>query len=168
MPTADDVYRAHPTREEIEDVLAQRLTAAVATINPDGSIHQAYVIFLYGDGKLYWETASSTRKAKNLAANSTASFLVEGEAASGTSLMVAGSGSGQLLTGSAAEEINQRLRAKYVTDDALGVVNQVWGALDDVCVEITVERWRSWTGRVFREATMAGFGDEPPEQLWRE
>ena len=66
MATANEIYRVHPTDEEITDVLAQRLTAAVATHNPDGSIHLAYVLFLFENGKLYWETASSTRKIKNL------------------------------------------------------------------------------------------------------
>ncbi len=64
MATQDDIYLAKPTREEIDDVLTQRLTATVATLNPDDSIHLAYVIFLYESGKLYWETASSTRKIK--------------------------------------------------------------------------------------------------------
>jgi hypothetical protein len=167
MPSAEDIYRAQPTQAEIEDLLGQRLTAAVATKNPDGSIHLAYVIFLYENGKMYWETASSTRKARNLAVRPTTSFLVDGDASSGTSLMVSGSGSGELLIGSHAEEINQRLRAKYVTDEAIGVVNDVWGSFDDVCVEVTVDKWRSWTNQVFREATLDGFGDSPPERLWR-
>ena len=119
MPTADEIYRAHPTQDEIDDLLGQRLTAAVATFLPDGSIHQAYVIFLYEDGKLYWETASSTRKAKNLALNPRTSFLIDGKAATGTNLMVAASGTVRLLGGDEGEAINQRLRAKYITPEAL-------------------------------------------------
>ncbi len=167
MPTADEIYRAHPSRAEIDELLAQRLTAAVATINPDGSIHQAYVLFLFENGKLYWETASSTRKAKNIATNPTTSFLVDGATSGGTNLMVSGSGTGRLLTGAEGDEINRRLRAKYITDEAIDVVNEVWGSFDDVCVEVSVARWRSWTNEVFRNATMAGFGDNPPEQLWK-
>ncbi|MEA2002559.1 MAG: hypothetical protein U9N84_11860 [Actinomycetota bacterium] len=41
---------AQPTRDEIDDVLTQRLKATVATINPDGSLHLAFVIFLYEKG----------------------------------------------------------------------------------------------------------------------
>ena len=167
MPTADEVYRKHPSREEIDEVLAQRLTAAVATINPDRTLHQAYVLFLYEGGKLYWETASSTRKAKNLAADPTTSFLVDGGTAAGTNLMVAGSGTGRLITGAEGEEINRRLRAKYIADEAIDVVNEVWGSFDDVCVEVTVAKWRSWSNQAFIDATLAGFGDSPPETLWR-
>ncbi len=167
MPTADDIYRAHPTGDEIADVLSQRLTAAVATHNPDGTIHQAYVIFLHENGKLYWETASSTRKAKNLALDPATSFLVDGQAASGTNLMVAASGTARLLTGDEGETINRRLRAKYITEEALDKVNEVWGSFDDVCVEVTPDRWRSWTNKPFGKATMDAFGDAPPETIWR-
>jgi hypothetical protein len=56
---------AHPTDGEIADVLAQRLVATVGTLNEDGSIHLAYVLFLHEDGRLYLETSSVTRKARN-------------------------------------------------------------------------------------------------------
>lgn len=168
MATANEIYRAHPTDEEIADVLAQRLTAAVATHNPNGSIHLAYVLFLSENGKLYWETASSTRKIKNLKADSTTSFLIDGRAATGTSLMVSGSGTARLITGDESEEINRRLRSKYITPEAIDKVNEVWGSFDDVCVEVTVDRWRSWTNQPFGQATMAAFGDDAPETIWRE
>ncbi len=168
MPSADEIYRVHPTDEEVADVLSQRLTTAVASHNPDGSIHQAYVIYLFENGKLYWETASSTRKAKNLAADPTTSFLIDGTASTGTKLMVAASGTARLLTGAEAEAVNQRLRAKYITAEALDKVNEVWGAFDDVCVEVTPDRWRSWNNKAFGRATMDAFGDSPPASLWRD
>jgi hypothetical protein len=46
MPDARDVYREKPSQDEIDDVLEQRVSAAVGTINPDGSVHLAYVLFL--------------------------------------------------------------------------------------------------------------------------
>jgi hypothetical protein len=42
MADATTVYRAHPTQAEIDDVLALRGSAAVGTLNEDGSIHLAY------------------------------------------------------------------------------------------------------------------------------
>ncbi len=167
VPTADDIYRVNPTDEEIADVLGQRLTAAVATLHPNGSIHQAYVIFLYENGKFYWETASSTRKIKNLKEDNRTSFLVDGTASTGTTLMVAGSGTARLITGDEGETINRRLRSKYITDEAIDKVNEVWGAFDDVCVEVTPDRFRSWTNKPFGQATIEAFGDNPPETIWR-
>jgi hypothetical protein len=46
MADAKQVYRAQPTPDEIEDVLALRATATVGTPNEDGSVHLAFVIFL--------------------------------------------------------------------------------------------------------------------------
>jgi len=92
MADATTVYRAHPTQEEIDDVLAQRLSAAVGTLNEDGSIHLAYVIFLFADGRLYFETSSVTRKARNAAARPQASMLIQGKASTGRGLMVAAEG----------------------------------------------------------------------------
>ena len=58
MADATEVYRARPTADEIADVLAQRLVAAVGTLNQDGSIHLAYVLFLHEGGRMYLETSS--------------------------------------------------------------------------------------------------------------
>jgi nitroimidazol reductase NimA-like FMN-containing flavoprotein (pyridoxamine 5'-phosphate oxidase superfamily) len=168
MSHAQEIYTARPTAEEMDDVLNQALNGVVATINPDGSIHLAYVLFLYESGKLYWETRSTTRKARNLAADPTISFIVEGAAATGTHLMAFTTGSSRTITGTEAHEINHRLRAKYVTDDALDVVNNVWDDLDDVCIEGTPARWRTWTGKKLGQVTMAAFGDAASETIWRE
>jgi hypothetical protein len=66
MPTADDVYRVHPTRSEIDDVLGQRLSATLGTLNGDGSIHLTQLIFLFEGGRFLLETASSTRYRRSL------------------------------------------------------------------------------------------------------
>ena len=42
---------------------SRRLAATVETLNEDGSIHLAYVLFLHEDDRLYFETSSVTRKA---------------------------------------------------------------------------------------------------------
>jgi general stress protein 26 len=65
MADAEQVYRAHPTADEVAEVLAQRLVAAVGTLNADGPIHLAYVLLLHDDGRMYFETSSVTRKARN-------------------------------------------------------------------------------------------------------
>ncbi|MCI0687137.1 MAG: pyridoxamine 5'-phosphate oxidase family protein [Sporichthyaceae bacterium] len=145
LAAAKQIYRAHPTEAEIAEVLAMRLAATVGTLNEDGSIHLAYVIFLHEEGRLYFETASITRKARNAQARGRASMLVQGRASTGTSLMVAAEGLATVITGSRAHEINERLRAKYIKPEALDGVNQAWGPLDDVAVEIDPQTWRSWT-----------------------
>ena len=153
MADATTVYRAHPTQDEIDDVLGQRLSAAVGTLNEDGSIHLTYVIFLRENGRLYFETASVTRKARNVVARARATMMVQGSASTGRSLMVAAEGIARVIHGSEARGINHRLRAKYIKPGALDAIDRAWGRLDDVAIEITPRRWRSWTGEVLHEET---------------
>jgi len=159
MATARDIYRAGATTEEIEDLLTRRLTATIGTLNENGSIHLAYVIFLYEEGRFYFETASLTRKARNVKARSTASFIVEGQVSSGRSVMAENEGTALLIDGDEARSINRRLREKYITAAALDQVDDAWNEFDDVAIEITPgPRWRSWCGELFREQTAEAMG----------
>jgi len=153
MADRKQVYRARPTPDEIAEVLAKRLVATVGTLNEDGSIHLAYVIFLHHDGRMYFETSSVTRKARNAERRGWASMIVQGRASTGRSLMVAGEGTARVLRGAEAHDLNHRLRAKYIKPGALDGFDRAWGPLDDVAVEVTPERWRSWTGSVLHEQT---------------
>jgi nitroimidazol reductase NimA-like FMN-containing flavoprotein (pyridoxamine 5'-phosphate oxidase superfamily) len=162
---ATRIYRAHPTQEEIDDVLGQRLSAAVGTLNEDGSIHLTYVIFLFEDGRFVFETASVTRKARNAATRSTASFLVQGTASSGRSLMVAAEGSARVIELPAAHAVNRRIRAKYMDPGAIDAIGESWGRFDDVAVEISPVRWRSWTGSELAATTERDLGRDY-EGIW--
>ena len=153
MADAAEVYRARPTNAEVEDVLAHRLVATVGTVNSDGSIHLAYVIFAHLDGRLYFETASMTRKVRNIERTGHASLLVQGRAAGARSLMVSVEGTARVVRGGEARALNGRLRAKYIKPTALPDVDRAWGRLDDVAVEITPLRRRTWTGDLLHEET---------------
>lgn len=153
MVDATTVYGAHPNQEEIDEVLGQRVSAALGTLNEDGSIHLTYVIFLHEAGRLYLETSSVTRKARNVTARARATMMVQGRASTGRSLMVAAEGIARVIHGPEAEAINHRLRAKYIKPEAIDAIDRAWGRLDDVSIEITPRRWRSWTGDVLHEET---------------
>jgi PPOX class probable F420-dependent enzyme len=153
MADPRQVYRARPTPEEIAEVLAKRLVATVGTLNEDGSVHLAYVIFLHHQGRMYFETSSVTRKARNAERRGWASMIVQGRASTGRSLMVSGEGTARVLHGPEAHDLNHRLRAKYIKPGALDGFDRAWGPLDDVAVEVTPARWRSWTGSVLHEQT---------------
>jgi nitroimidazol reductase NimA-like FMN-containing flavoprotein (pyridoxamine 5'-phosphate oxidase superfamily) len=162
---AERVYRARPTTEEIADVLSQRLTAAVGTVNEDGSVHLAYVIFMYLDGRLYFETSSVTRKARNAAQREHLSMLIQGRAGTGRNLMVSAEGTARVIEGVEAQRLNHALRAKYIRPAALHGIDRAWGALDDVAIELEPQRWRSWTGSVLHEETRKHL-DVPYEEAW--
>ncbi|GAA4444028.1 pyridoxamine 5'-phosphate oxidase family protein [Phytohabitans houttuyneae] len=153
MADAAEVYRARPSGAEIAEVLSQRAVATVGTLNPDGTIHLAYVIFLHHDDRLYFETSSLTRKARNADRTGQATVLVQGRASTGRSLMVSLEGTARLVRGPEAHDINHRLRAKYIRAEALPDVDRAWGRLDDVAVELTPRRQRSWSGAVLHAET---------------
>ena len=167
MATARDIYRAGATIEEIEDLLTKRLTATIGTLNDDGSIHLAYVIFLYENGRFICETASVTRKARNVKARPAASFIVQGDVSSGRHIMAENEGMARLLDGDEAREVNRRLRSKYITEDALDRVDNAWNEFDDVAIEITPgPRWRSWCGQIFNSQTIEAMGGTM-KGVWR-
>jgi hypothetical protein len=159
MATARDIYRAAATMEEIEDLLTKRLNATIGTLNEDGSIHLAFVIFLYDGGRFYCETSSLTRKARNVKARPTASFIVQGQVSSGRSIMAENEGTARLIDGDEARSINRRLRAKHITAAALDQIDNAWNEFDDVAIEIVPgPRWRSWCGELFAEQTAGAVG----------
>ncbi len=166
MTNARDIYDVHPTQDEIDDVLAQRLETTLGTINEDGSVHLTYLLFLYEAGRFYLETASSTRKARNVDARERATVLIQGTASSGRGLMVAAEGSGRLISVPDAHAVNHRIRAKYVLPDAVDAIDRSWGAFDDVTIEVTPTRWRSWTGTGLAERTEADI-DRAYDDIWR-
>jgi hypothetical protein len=169
MTTAKDVYRSKATPEEIEDLLEQVPKMTVATLNDDGTIHLANVISYFEDGKVFFEASSVTKKARNLTERSTISFLVEGAAKStGRRFMASCEGTGRTITGDAAHAVNRRLRQQHIVEEALDLVHEAWGALDDVAVEITPNRWRSWVGDKLMEVTQAALGTEmSTNEIWK-
>jgi PPOX class probable F420-dependent enzyme len=168
MPDAREVYTTHPTPEEIAEVLEQRELAALGTLNEDGSIHLVYMLFLHHAGRLYFETSSVTRKARNVAARGRASLLVQGRASTGRSLMVSAEGTARMLDGDRARGVNHRVLTKYVKADALDGIARSFGTVDDVAIEITPERWRSWTNTRLRELAETEIGAGNYGDVWQE
>jgi nitroimidazol reductase NimA-like FMN-containing flavoprotein (pyridoxamine 5'-phosphate oxidase superfamily) len=154
MADAREIYRHRPTQQEIDEVLAQRLVSALGTLNEDGSVHLAYVIFLFANDHFYIETSSVTRKARNAAARERATLLLQGVGSEGRNLMVSAEGSARILRGDEAQETNRRVRAKYIRPEARDALEKAWGPIDDVSIEITPTRWRSWTGTLLHAAAL--------------
>ena len=158
---AHTVYSAQPAPEQIESGLDARLNATVGTKNEDGSIHLAFVLFLWHDDRFWFETSSTTRKARNLERDATASIAIDGGG-----FMVLAEGHGRVVRGPRAEEINRMIRAKYLTEAAAGTVGEAWATVDDVAVEITPERWRSWSSGPLMQLSADHAGDLPMQDWW--
>jgi hypothetical protein len=153
------VYLAKPPPEAITAQLERPINAVVGTLNPDNSIHLAFVIFLWENGRFYFETASMTKKVRNLRRNPTASFAIDPPG-----FMAMAEGMARIIEGDEALAINGRIRAKNLTPAAAGSVGAAWGEFDDVAVEITPHKWRSWSNAVLVEASIEAAGDLPPDE----
>lgn len=133
--------------DEARDALQATINATVGTLNEDGSINLAHVWFLHDDGRLYFETASTTRKARNAAARGVASMLI-----GHSDIDVRAEGRARVLRGDEARQVNGRIRAKYGTNDAQ---DRFFDSIDDCAVEIHVDRWRTWTNTALRDGIRA-------------
>jgi len=158
---ARDVYLVQPAPEDIEQHLERPITATIGTLNGDGSIHLAFVLFLWEDRKLYFETASMTRKARNVKSRETASFAIEGKG-----FMAMAEGRARIIDGEQALAINGRLRRKYLTAPAAKTVGTAWGTVDDIAIEITPTKWRSWSNRALTELGEEAAGELPRNEWW--
>jgi hypothetical protein len=119
------------------------------------------VLFLWEEGRFYFETASITKKVRNLRERPTASFAIDPPG-----FMAMAEGVGRIIEGDEAHAINHRLRKKYLTTEAVETVGAAWETVDDVAVEITPRLWRSWSNEALVELSRESAGDLPPDSWW--
>lgn len=70
-----DLIKMSPT--EVDDFLAGRRTAAMCTVNPDGSIHAVAMWYGFLEGALAFETKAKSQKIQNLQRNPHLTVMVE-------------------------------------------------------------------------------------------
>jgi hypothetical protein len=80
--------------------------------------------------------------------------------------MVECEGTARIIPVPEAHAVNHNVRAKYLVSDAVAGVDAAWGQFDDVAIEVTPERWRSWAGDVLAATTAEALG-RPYEELWQ-
>jgi hypothetical protein len=81
--------------------------------------------------------------------------------------MVEAEGRARLVALPEAHDVNHRIRAKYVLPDDVADLDEAWGRFDDVSIELTPDRWRSWTGSVLAATTEAALG-RSYEGIWKD
>ena len=132
--------------EGLEEFLAGRRIACLATENADGSAYLTAVWFLYEEGVVYVGTSGSSRKARNAAARPRASIMVDARGP-GPQRGAAASGPVTVLRGAEARMLNGRILERYLT--AAGVaapgVGRMIAASDDVTIRLEPGPWRTWS-----------------------
>lgn len=79
LPKVHTDYPQMPplTQEEIEYFLHQPLIAKLGTLNEDGTIHLAPVIFKYENGEFIIGTQDANRRTRNIGRNPAVSLLID-------------------------------------------------------------------------------------------
>ena len=141
----------------LQGILQGRYIATLGTENADGSIHLTAVWYLFEDGCLFVATSSKTRKARNLAARSKASLMVDVRRPA-TERGVTAAGKAELISGEQSRAINRRIHSRYMSPAAMADpgIEPVFAAFDDVTVRITPASWTSWDMAVLDAQAFGG------------
>jgi PPOX class probable F420-dependent enzyme len=129
----------------VQELLAKRLIANLATLNPDGSVHLGGMWFLWEDGALLLPTSGRTRKARNLARDPRATVMIDdsrgGLDLRGVTLVCRG----EVVGGEGARDVNRRIHLKYLTEQgrALAEVDS-YLSTDDVTLRLEPVRVSAW------------------------
>jgi PPOX class probable F420-dependent enzyme len=137
------IYRstAQKVTDGMQEFLERQPFAMLATYNPDGSIHVVPLSYIFEDGRFFFATSSSSRKARNLVARPEATVTVDDR---GTLEWVSATGTAELIRGQRSREINARLYRRSWTEADLETVRPLLERTEDVTISITPRRWRAW------------------------
>jgi nitroimidazol reductase NimA-like FMN-containing flavoprotein (pyridoxamine 5'-phosphate oxidase superfamily) len=113
----------------------------LATYNPDGSIHVVPLSYIFEDGRFFFATSSSSRKARNLADRPKAMVTVDDRS---TLEWISATGTAELIRGQHSREINARLYRRSWTEAGLAAVGPLLEKNEDVTIAITPRRWSAW------------------------
>ena len=129
----------------LQDVLRGRHIATLGTENADGTIHLIAVWYLFENGCLFVGTSSKSRKARNVVARPKASLMIDIRRP-GKEVGITGAGTVEVISGARSQEINRRIRARYLSEAAVSdpQVEPVFASFDDVTLKLTPTSWISW------------------------
>lgn len=137
------IYRS--TTQDLTDgmrgFLERQPFAMLATHNPDGSIHVVPLSYLFEDGRFFFATSSSSRKARNLAARPEATVTVDDR---NTLEWVSATGTAELIRGQRSREINAWLYRRSWSEAGLETVGPLLEQTEDVTIAVTPRRWSAW------------------------
>jgi general stress protein 26 len=154
------------TDDLVQQLLAGRHIASLATANADGSIHMVAVWFWFDGSHIFVATASRSRKAQNLQSNAKASLMIDSRdpaASCGVTIV----GTPKILTGDVSRQKNAEVHRKYLSAAALAdpKVGPVFAGWDDVTIQITPDSVIAWDMRVADRQFFSGAMESNPGYL---
>jgi len=142
MPSIPDTYRTpHGLSDDVRQLVLEKSSVALGTINPDGSPHMTLLLFSLDDSdRMYLPTPRTTRKVKNILDRPvvTALVTIDGGWASCT-------GQARIIEGAEAADLNRGVRERLFTETGLATMGRFLEAHEDTTIEITPTKWLSWT-----------------------
>jgi PPOX class probable F420-dependent enzyme len=134
--------------ELARELLAARLIANLATIEPDGSVHLVGMWFLWDGEALLLPTSRTTRKAKNIVRDPRVTVMIDDSRGGFDLRGLTVIGTADLLGGESAVETNRQIHLKYVTERgrSLEAVDR-YLATDDVTIRVAPARVSVWNLR---------------------
>jgi PPOX class probable F420-dependent enzyme len=151
--------------DEFRALLSERRYAVLATQDPDGTIHQTPVWFMFEEGRFYIESNSASRKVTNLRLRPTASITVDAREP-GIDRWVCASGATDILSANEAQALNANIRRRYLTREAIEDprIGPSFAAADDVTIRLAPTGWRSWSARDVDDRFFGGILGQTPER----
>jgi general stress protein 26 len=130
---------------KVQELLQGRHIACLASENADGSMHLTATWFLYEEGRLYLETDSTSRQARNLRARPKASLMIDVREP-GAEFGVTAAGHAEFVNGARSHELNQRIFRRYlspaaIADPRLVVLLENPSA---ITIELIPTTWTAW------------------------
>jgi predicted pyridoxine 5'-phosphate oxidase superfamily flavin-nucleotide-binding protein len=140
-----------------DEFLTGRFIASLGTQNEDGSVHLTAVWYLFDDGCLYVATSSRSRKARNAAARSKATLMIDIRKPASERGLVAVC-SVELIAGEGSKQVNARMHGRYMSAAALADARAggAMAAMDDITQKLTPTGWYGWDMRVLDDAVFGG------------
>jgi PPOX class probable F420-dependent enzyme len=128
-----------------QELLAARLIANLATLNPDGTAHVVGMWFLWDGEMILFPTSRRTRKAKNVVRDPRATVMIDDSRGGFDLRGVTIVGSAEIVEPPESLRLNRKIHRKYVTDRGLDL-DPVRGYLstDDVTIRIRPAKVSAW------------------------
>ena len=132
----------------VQELLASRLVAVLATFDAPGGIHAVPMWFAVDDAAIVLATGSASRKVANLRRNSLATVVVHDSRPGFEVCGVSVRGAVELVEGAEARPLVERVHRRYV--DAVSVTDpsvEAFLASDDVALRLYPEQAFTWDER---------------------
>jgi len=132
----------------VRELLAARLVGVLATLEPDGSVHAVPMWVSGEEGEIVLATGSRSRKARNLERDSRGTLVLHDSRPGAEVCGVSLHGRVELIRGSEAAPLVERVHRRYVEPDGLQLPEvMAFLSFDDVALRFHPEVAVTWDER---------------------